>query len=84
MSKNVVHRSLEGGRCIGQSKRHDEKFVVPFMCSKCSLLHINRFDAQLMVSRTQVQFREDLSTVKLVQQLVDRWDWEMVFNSHDV
>ena len=84
MTKNDIHHSLEGGQRIGQSERHYEEFIMPFMCSKCRLLHISRFDMQLMISRAQVQLREDLSTMKLVQQFVNCWNWKTIFNSDSI
>ena len=49
-SEDVVHARLESGRCVGQSKQHDQDLKVSEMASECCLLNILLFDVDLMIS----------------------------------
>lgn len=45
-----VHESLESGRRVRQTKRHDQKLVVALMCSECH--HFNAIVSMLLFMRT--------------------------------
>jgi hypothetical protein len=49
-SKDVVHARLESGRCVGQSKRHDQELKMSEMAFECRLLYIMLRDVDLMIS----------------------------------
>ena len=49
-SEQVLHHCHEGGRRVGQAKRHYPEFIVPIASSKSRLFHIIWVDAYLVVA----------------------------------
>lgn len=49
MLEQLVHAWLEGGRRVRQSKRHEDKFEVSVMGSKCHFFNIVKRNVDLMV-----------------------------------
>lgn len=56
-SKKIIHESLKGGWSIHEPKRHDDKFIMALMGLECHFGNIFFLEANLMISRAQVQFR---------------------------
>ena len=61
--KNPIHQAHESSRGIRKTKRHYYKFVMPIPGSKSSLWHIRCPYFQLMITGSQVNLREDTSTL---------------------
>jgi len=50
----VIQVRLKGGRCIGQTKWHEQKFVIPIMEFKRSFGNILLSDSDLVVARLKI------------------------------
>ena len=80
-SKNIVHQGLECRQSIGESKRHDQKFVVAIMGAKGGLMDVVGLHSDLMISGLKIQLSEECRTMEFVKQLIDGWDWVLVLDS---
>ena len=58
--KNVIHHGLEGCQRIGETKKHDKGLVKAILCLECSFVFIPFFDANIVVSPSNVQFGIDI------------------------
>ena len=57
-SEYQLHQTLEGGRSVGEPKRHDVEFEEAAACGESSLAAIGRIHIQLPVTTSQVKGRE--------------------------
>ncbi len=57
--EDVVHETLEGGRCIGEAKGKHRKFEVAVARPEGGLGDVRLVDAYLMVAGTEVDLGED-------------------------
>lgn len=65
--EDSVHESLEGGRCVRYTKRHDSELIMTFVSSKSCILNIIRVYADLMIASFEIELGEDVGTVDLVK-----------------
>ena len=79
--ENIGHQGLECRRSIGESKRHDQKFVVAIMGAKGGLMDVVGLHSDLMISELKIQLSEECHTMEFVKQLIDGWDWVSVLDS---
>ncbi len=56
--ENVVHHPLESGRWIGESEEHNRWLVQATISSEGRLPFVSCFDANIIVSPPNVQFRK--------------------------
>ena len=75
----VVDVTLEGGRCICQSERHDPVFELAVAGSKCRLVLVAFFDADEMVGIPEVQPVEDPSSAHPIKHFRDQWNGVSIF-----
>ena len=61
--KNPVHQAHESSRGIRNPKRHYKELIMPISSPKSSLGHIRCPYFQLMITGSQVNLREDTSTL---------------------
>lgn len=54
MPKNFVHQGFKGGQCVGQPKRCDKEFVMPFVSPKSCFSHITALYSYLVINGFQV------------------------------
>jgi hypothetical protein len=66
-----VHQVHEMCRSIGESKRHNQILIQPIPGGEGSLRDVFQTDLDLMVTRTEIDLRKDLSTGKLIKKNVD-------------
>ena len=64
--KDMIHEALEGGEGITQSKGHEQKLIVDLMSSKGSLGNVCVFHTYLVVTRTKIQFSEELGATQFI------------------
>jgi flagellar biosynthesis chaperone FliJ len=50
--KYMIHKTLESGRSITQSKGHYQEFMMTLTSAKCSLGNVFLFHTKLVVDRT--------------------------------
>ena len=65
--KQLVHRCLERGWCIAQSKRHHSKLIMLVMSSKRCFTNVLLVHQDLMIPLHQIQFREPASASEFIQ-----------------
>jgi hypothetical protein len=58
-AEDVVHGTLEGCRCVGESEGHDLELVVAISCHECCFGLIILGDSDLPVTGFKVDFGED-------------------------
>jgi hypothetical protein len=66
-----VHRVHEMCRGIGESKRHNQILIQCIPGGECSLRDVFRVNLDLVITRTNIDLGEDLSTGKLIEKNVD-------------
>jgi hypothetical protein len=65
-AQHIVHESLEGGRYVAKSERHDQKFEEGVMRPECCLVDVGRPHADLVVSGSEVKLVEEAGAMELV------------------
>jgi hypothetical protein len=78
--EDMIHEALESGGGITQDKGHEQKLIVALMSSKGSLGKIYLFHMYLVVSRTKIQFSEELGTTQFIQEVINDSNGEFVFD----
>ena len=53
-SKYMIHSGLDRRGCIRQTKLHNKKFIIAFMCPKYRFVNVSRVDPNLMVSSSNL------------------------------
>jgi hypothetical protein len=79
-----VHQVHKMCRSIGESKRHNQILIQHIPIRESSLRDIFRTDPNLMVTRTEIDLRKDLRTVKLIKKDVDVWQRVLVLGSDGI
>src|SRR3954467_6929172 len=69
-TEDVVNKTLEGGRGVGEAKRHYCEFVMTVARAKGRLWHILILDANLVVARAKVEFREYFGALDSIKDLI--------------
>jgi hypothetical protein len=78
--KDMIHKNLESGRRITQSKGNYQEFIMTLMSAKCSLWDVFFFHTDLVVARTYIQFGELLSTTQFIQEVFNEKNGEFFFD----
>lgn len=69
--EHIIHQVHEGGWGVGEAKRKDSKLKVTIAGAEGGLVHIVGVNANLMISRPQIEGSEDGGALELIQQLID-------------
>jgi len=64
IGEDAIDKLLEGGRCIGETFRHNQPFIGTIVCSESSLPLISGHDPDEMISGVEVDFRIDFGTAR--------------------
>src|SRR5690606_27362774 len=72
--QDVVDPSLEGGRCIRQSERHDKIFEESPMCSKGRHPFVAFPYPEEVVGPLEIDFREVFGFLETIQGGRDQWE----------
>src|ERR1700733_4120431 len=67
--EDVIHHCLEGGRGIGQSKKHHQWLEKSTIHMKGCLPLITFFHTHIIVSPTNIEFSEILRSSKLIHKV---------------
>ena len=78
--KYFIHQCLERGRSICEAKWHDQKFIMAIMCAKILFRDIIRMDPNLVIHRTKIQLGEKMSTMELIQKLINNGNWKLILD----
>ena len=76
--KYFIHQFLERGRGICEAKWHDQKFIMAIMCAESSFRDIIRMDLNLVIPRMKIQLGEKMSTMELIQKLINNGNWKLI------
>ena len=69
---------MEGAFC--DAKWHDQKFIMAIMCAEIGCTDIIRMDPNLVIPRTKIQLGEKMSTMDLIQKLINNRNWKCILN----
>ena len=78
--KYFIHQCLERGRGICEAKWHDQKFIMAIMCVERCFRDIIRVNPNLVIPRMKIQLGEKMSTVELIQKLINNGNWKLIFD----
>jgi hypothetical protein len=87
--KDVVHETLEGGRCITKAKGHHQELIMAFMSEKTLFWDIGLLHANLVIVGTKIKFGKELGTLEIIQEIIIDLNGELIlewlfFNSSKV
>ena len=82
--KGMVDVGLEGGGCIGETKRQNKIFKMTVSGLKSSFPFVALTDSNPVVGIPKVNLGEDNRAVEAVQQLADQWERISVLDSNGV
>ena len=75
-----IHQNLERGRSICEAKWHDQKFIVAIMCAESCFRDIILMNPNLVIPRTKIQLGEKMSTMELIQKLINNRNWKLILD----
>ena len=78
--KYFIHQCLEHGRGICEAKWHDQKFIMALMCVESCFKDIICMDPNLVIPRTKIQLGENMSTMELIQKLINNRNWKLILD----
>ena len=76
----MIHKTLESGRSITQSKGHYQEFTMTLMSVKCSFGNAFICHTDLGVAITSIQFGEALRTTQYIQEVINYRNGEFLFD----
>ncbi|KAF9801238.1 hypothetical protein IEO21_10174 [Rhodonia placenta] len=69
IQEDVIHHGLEGCGGIGEAKEHHQGFVQSPVSHKGHLPFVTGFDADVVVSPSDIKFRKERSATELIHHL---------------
>lgn len=78
--EGFIHNCLKCCQGTRQSKGHNVKLVMTTVSMKCTLVFLSRGQPNLMVARSQIQFREPRGTRQFIEELFNHWKWILRLN----
>jgi hypothetical protein len=82
--EHVIHERLEGGGSIGETKHNEQNFDVAMVRLECRLGHIIWVHQHLVVAAMKAELGEVARPFELIQELINDWDWKLVFHGLSV
>ena len=82
--EDVVHHSLEGGRTVGYSEEHYERFKEAVVGVEGCFPFISRLDAYVVETPSDIKFCEVLSSVELGDKLGDEGKGVSILNGYSI
>ena len=65
--EHLIHKSHEGARCIGQSKRRDQPLIKAAFGFKSRLPLIPLKDSDLVIATSRINLRKDGASMKFIK-----------------
>ena len=81
-AEHVVHCLHKTSWGISQTKGHDLELIMPVPSGEGGFLNILLSNSNLMVAGLQVDFRENLCSLQLIEQILNMREWILVLDSH--
>ena len=75
-----IHQCMECGRRIHEAKWHDQKFIMTIMCAESCFRDIICMDLNLVIPRMKIQPVEKMSTMELIQKLINNRNWKLILD----
>src|SRR3954467_9252964 len=69
-TEDVVDKTLEGGRGVGEAERHYRELVITVARTKGRLWHVFILDADLVVARAKVEFGKYFGALDSIKDLI--------------
>ena len=82
--EDVVHHSLEGGRTVGYSEEHYERFKEAVVGVEGCFPFISRLDAYVVETPSDIKFCEVLGSVELGDKFGDEGERVLVLDGYSV
>src|SRR4051812_30082516 len=82
--ENIIDKSLECGRDVGEAERYHSKFVVTVACTKSRLWYVFVLDMDLVIAGAEVEFREYLCALNSVKDLINTKERVLIFDGQFV
>ena len=79
--EDFIHQSEKSGRCIGESKRHNKKFIGPVPCYACCFRLVFFRNADLIISRAQLELSEVPRIPQLIKEIRHQRNGVLVLDS---
>ena len=73
-----IHQCPKCGRSISEEKGHDQKIIVAIMCGEIHFRDIILMNLNLVIPRTKIQLGEKMSTMELIQKLINNRNWKFI------
>jgi len=71
VSEGVIHKSLEGGRGVGETEEHNSRFEEAFVGNEGSLPLMSIFDVYVVVAPSNVKLSENLGISEFIDEVGD-------------
>ena len=68
------------GRGVGEAEGHNGVFIKTVPSGERGLRNIFLLYSELMISSPQINFLEDFGPTELIKQIVNPWQWILVFD----
>ena len=78
--QHVIHERLKRRWRVGEAEGHEEELEMPAVRPESRLGNVIRVHAQMVVPAAKVDLGEEAGTLELIQELIDHWNWKLVFN----
>ena len=78
--QNIIHKGLEGGRCVGETEGHDEELEMTAMRPERGLGNVVRVHAHLVIPATKIDLGEETSTLQLVKEFINHRNRKLVLD----
>ena len=84
ISENVVHHHLECGGTVSEPKKHYQGFIEAPIHAEGSLPLVTFFDADIVVTPSNIKFREISGIVQLIDQFRDQGNRVAIFHGNSI
>src|SRR5258708_3498270 len=79
--KDMGHKRLKCGWGVAEAEGHDKGFEETELALEGGFPFITLFDADVIVTPTDVEFCKVMGRLEFVDEFRDEWEWEIIFDS---
>src|SRR3954462_14866542 len=80
-AEDIVDKSLEGSRGIGEVERHYREFIMSIACPESCLWYVFVLNADLVVAGAEIKFGENFRTLDTVEDFINTGERVPIFDS---
>src|ERR1044071_3683411 len=81
---NAVHQVHEHRWCVSETKRHDQELKMAITSAKSSLRNVGFLNAQLVITRSQINLRVVTRALELVKEIINARERITILDGHFV